>query len=68
MHKAIRLNGTHYFFMKIPNKRELQQIKLNHSSNIDFKHYMKLNKYTKEPFSFLVNDTTLPSSAANKDF
>ena len=68
MHKALRLNGTHYFFMKIPNKRELQQIKLNNSSNIDFKDYMKLNKYTKEPFSFLVNDTTLPSSAANKDF
>ena len=48
--------------MKIPNKRELLQITLNHSSDIDFKDFMKIYKnYTKEPYSFLVNDTTLPS-------
>ena len=48
--------------MKIPNKRELQQIALNHSSAIDFKDFMKLYKeYTKEPYSILVNDTTLSS-------
>ena len=48
--------------MKIPNKRELQQIVSNHSFDIDFKDFMKLYKdYTKEPCSFLVNDTTLPS-------
>ena len=34
--KNIRLNSTHYFVMKIPNKRELQQIEFNHSSDIDF--------------------------------
>ena len=34
--KHIRLNLTHYFIMKIPNKRELQQIAFNHSSDIDF--------------------------------
>ena len=46
--------------MKIPNKRELQQIALNHSSDIDFKDFMKTyKKYTKESYSFLVNDTTL---------
>ena len=46
--------------MKIPNKRELQQIASNHSSDIDFKDFMKLYKdYTKEPYPFLVNDTTL---------
>ena len=27
--------------MKIPNKRELQQIALNHSSDIDFKDLIK---------------------------
>ena len=60
--KAIRLNPTHYFIMKIPNKRELQQTTSNHSSDIDFKYFMKLyKKYTKEPYSFLVNDTTLSS-------
>ena len=33
--KTIRLNTTHYFIMKIPNKRELQQIASNHSSDIE---------------------------------
>ena len=37
MPKPIRLNATHYFIMKIPNKRELQQIASNHLSDIDFK-------------------------------
>ena len=48
--------------MKIPNKRELQQIKINHSSDIEFKHFLKIyNKYTAKPYCFLDNDTTLPS-------
>ena len=60
--KDVRLNSTHFFIMKIPNKRELQQIALIHSSDIDFKDFMNIyKKYTKEPYSFLVNDTTLPS-------
>ena len=29
--KDVRLNSKHFFIMKIPNKRELQQIALNHS-------------------------------------
>ena len=45
--------------MKIPNKRELQQIALNHSSDKDFTKIYK--KCTAEPYSFLVNDTILPS-------
>ena len=60
--KDVQLNSTHFFIMKIPNKRELQQIVLNHSSDIDFIDFMNIyKKYTKEPYSFLVNDTTLPS-------
>ena len=48
--------------MKIPNKRELQQIALCHSSDINFKDFMKIyKKYTAKPYSFLVNDTTLLS-------
>ena len=35
--KNIRLNSTHYFIMKVPNKQEHQQIAFNHSSDIDFK-------------------------------
>ena len=62
MSKDVRLNFAHFFNMKIPNKRQLQQIALNHSSDIDFKDFMKnYKKYTKEPYSFLVNDITLPS-------
>ena len=39
--------------MKIPNKRELQQIASNNSSDIDFKDFMKLsNDYPEEPYSF----------------
>ena len=60
--KTIRLNATHYFIMKIPNKRELQQIASNHSPETDFKDFIKLYKnYTKEPHSFFVNDATLSS-------
>ena len=35
-------NSTHYFIMKIPNKRELPQIAINHSSDFDFKDFMKI--------------------------
>ena len=42
--KDVRLNSTHFFIMKIPNKRELQQIALNHSSDIDFKDFIKIHK------------------------
>ena len=60
--KHVRLNSTHFFIMKIPNKRELQQIALNHSPDIDFKDSLNIyKKCTAEPYSFLVNDTTLPS-------
>ena len=60
--KDVRLNSTHFFIVKIPNKRELQQIALNHLSDIDFKDFIKIyEKCTAEPYAFLVNDTTLPS-------
>ena len=53
--KDVRLNSTHFFIMKIPNKRELQQIALNHSSDIDFKDFMNIyKKCTAEPYSFLM--------------
>ena len=57
-----RLNSTHYFVMKVPNKRELRQISFNHSSDIDFQYFMNLYKNCVEkPYFFLVIDTTLPS-------
>ena len=60
--KTITLNSTHYFVIKVPSKRKLQNIASNHSSVNDFKDFMKLYKeYAKEPCSFLLNDTTLSS-------
>ena len=48
--------------MKILNKRELQQIAINHSSDIVFKDFMKIyKKCTAEKYSFLINDTTSTS-------
>ena len=48
--------------MKIPNKRELQQISFNYSLDIDFKDFMNLYKIcTEKPYSFLVIDTTTES-------
>ena len=61
--KIIRLNSTHYFVMKIPNKREHHQIAFNHLSDIDFQDFMNLyKKSTVELYSFFVIDTTLPSN------
>ena len=49
--------------MKIPNKRELQQIALNHSSDIIFKGFINIyKKCTAELYSFLVNNATLASN------
>ena len=42
--KNIRLNSTRYFIIKVSNKRELQQITFNRSSDIDFKDFMNLYK------------------------
>ena len=51
--RDIRRNCTYYFVMKIPNKRELQQIAFSHSSDIDFQDFMNLyKKCTAELYSF----------------
>ena len=60
--KDIRLNTTHFFIAKIPNKRELQQIATNNSSDISPEDFINVcRKCTGEPYSFFVNDTTLAS-------
>ena len=49
--------------MKINNKRELENIAFNHSADIDYNDFVKMyREYTKEPYSFLTIDTTLPAS------
>ena len=58
----VGLNTTHFLISKIPNKKELQQIAINHSSDISTKDFINIyRKCTAEPYSFLVNDTTLAS-------
>ena len=51
--KDVRLNSTHFFIMKIPNKKKLQQTALNRSSDIGFNDFIKIHeKCTAEPYSF----------------
>ena len=61
--KVVRLNLTHYLIMKINNKRELQNIAINHSADIDYKNFIEMyREFTKEPYNFLVIDIKLPST------
>ena len=61
--KDVRLNTTHYFIMKINNKRELQNIPINHSTDIYYNDFKKIYRdCTKEPYNFLIIDTMLPVS------
>ena len=61
--KEVRLNSIHYLIMKSHNKRELLQIAINHSANIDYKDFIKIyRKCNGEPYSFLTIDTTLPAN------
>ena len=61
--KDASLNTSHFYIAKIPNKRELQQIAINHSSDINTKDFANIyRKCTDKPNSFLVNDTTLTSN------
>ena len=61
--KDVRLNSTQCLIMKINNKRDLQNISINHSADIDHQDF--INTYrecTKEPFNILTIGTTLPAS------
>ena len=61
--KDVRLNSTHYFILKVNNKRELQNIAMNHSADIHYKDFIKIyRKCIKEPYNFLTIDTTLLST------
>ena len=61
--KDVRLNSTHYLVMKINKNRELQNIGINHSADIDYKDFTKIyRECTKELCSFLTIDTKLPAS------
>ena len=59
----IRLNSTHHLIMKINNRKNLQNNVIIYSADIDGKDFMRTyRECTKEPYSFLTIDTTLPAS------
>ena len=68
--KDVRLNCTHYIIFKLSNKRELQNIAINHSADIDYKDFVNIYRNcSKEPYNFLTIDTTQPADKRfKKDF
>ena len=61
--KDVRLNSTHYLIMKINSRRELQNIAISNSADIDYDDFVKIyRECTREPFNFLTIDTMLPAS------
>ena len=60
--KDVKLNCTHYIIFELNNKRELQNIAINHSADIDYKEFVKIYRdCTKERYNFLTFDTTQPA-------
>ena len=57
--KDVRLNSAHYLVMKINNRKELQNIAINHSADIDYKDFVQIyGECTKKLlFFFLTIDT-----------
>ena len=61
--KDVKLNTSHFFITKVPNKREFQQIAINHSSDISTKDFTNIyRECTANPYSFLVIDIMLASN------
>ena len=57
--KDVRLNCTHYILFRLNNRRELQNIAIDHSADIDYEDFIKIYRIcTKELFNFLTVDTT----------
>ena len=55
--KDVGSNCTHYVLFKLNNKRELQNIAINHSSDIDYKDFIKIYRNcTKERYNILTID------------
>ena len=61
--KDVRIISTNYLITKINNSKELQNIAINHSTDIDYKDFLKINREcTRKLYSFLTNDTMLPAN------
>ena len=65
--KDMRLNSAQYLIMKINNRKELENISINNSADIDYNDFMRIyRECTKKLYSFLTNDTKLPTSDSRK--
>ena len=48
---------------EINKKKELKNTAINHSADIDYQDFIKIDReWTKEPYNFLTIDTKLPAS------
>ena len=60
--KEVIINSTRYLIMKRHNRRELENIAINNSDDIDYREFLKIYRnFTKEPYSFFTINTTLPA-------
>ena len=60
--KEATLNLTHCLIMKIHSRKELQNIAISHSADIDYRDVLRIYRNgTNEPYSFLAIHTTLPA-------
>ena len=60
--KEVIINSTRYLKMKRHNRRELENIAINNSDDIDYREFLKIYRnFTKEPYSFFTINTTLPA-------
>ena len=49
--------------MKFNNRKDLQNIAINHSADIDYNNFVRIyRECTRKSYSFLTIDTTLPAS------
>ena len=66
--KDMRLNSTHYFILKINNRKELQNIATNHYADIDYNDFVRIyREFTRTPYSFFTINTTLPGSTRERN-
>ena len=57
--KDVRLNCTHYILFELHNKRELQNVAINHPADTDYKDFIKIYRdCTRKLYNFLTIDTT----------
>ena len=60
--KDVRLNSTHPLITKNNNRKELQNVAINHSHDIDYKDFVNIYRECTKKHSFLTIDTTSPAS------